>query len=164
MGPIHPATMQAINNLILALERAQIGYRSAAENETNYELQSLLQHHSEERGVFLQELKNELKKQSGSGELRESSAQDRASDLTGTEFDDAETLAAYEQALEEDLPEDTREILEQQYDAIAEAHDHLLELRNLVTDTPTEGHSDSWDTAVAEKDDTEPRDITPDNA
>jgi hypothetical protein len=133
MSSLDARATRALNEVIVCFERAEAGYRTAAADETNTELQNLLTQYSDQRSIFLAELRSEIKKISG-GDVETGEGDDRPSGLTGVEYDDSDTLNAVESALEEDIPDGLREVLERQYEAVAEAHDHLLELRDLVAD------------------------------
>ena len=135
-----------LNGLIETCKDGQHGFRTAADDVKNPSLKSLFDELSMERGRFVGELEHLVRsvgedvEDSGSvaGAMHRAwidlksalSSGSEHSILSECERGEDSAVAEYREALERDLPSTIRNVVQQQYYAIQQAHDRVRELRD----------------------------------
>lgn len=138
--------VSTLNDLIETCKDGEEGFRSCAENVTNVELKSYFNSRSERCAVAAEELQDLV--QSYGGDPKTSSSisgtlhrrwLDIKSAITGkdeeavlNECERGEDVAkhSYQKALEKDLPEEARIVVERQYQGVQMNHDQVRDMRN----------------------------------
>jgi uncharacterized protein (TIGR02284 family) len=133
------------NDLIETCRDGEQGYQMAADSLDDRELKTLLQSYARQRGEFARDLQTEVRRLGGDPERHGSVAgtlhrgwinikaavtSRKPGDIM-TECERGEDVAVktYREALRGDLPEDVRSLVEQQYEHVEDAHDHIAVLR-----------------------------------
>jgi uncharacterized protein (TIGR02284 family) len=135
-----------LNGLIETCKDGQHGFRTAADDVKNPALQSLFNELSMERGRFIAELEHLVRsvgedvEQTGSvaGAMHRAwidlkSALSSGSEhavLAECERGEDSAVSEYREALEHELPVTIRNVLQQQYYSVQQAHDRVRELRD----------------------------------
>ena len=150
MGMTQADTISILNDLIETLKDGQYGFRVASEDVKNSELKSLFQKYSMQRAQFAGELQSEAV-QLGEKEPEETSSAagalhrgwinfksalaggDEGAILSECERGEDAAVAEFQQALEKDLPQNIRDIVERQYRDVKAAHDTVRGLRDART-------------------------------
>lgn len=142
--------ISTLNNLIETCKDGQNGFQTAADGVKRSDLKTLFHTYAQQRAQFAGELQNEVLRLGGDPEKAGSVAAslhrgwiNLKSAVTGnddnaviTECERGEDAAVsnYTDALENDLPENIRTIVERQYGQVKEAHDRIRSLER-ATDT-----------------------------
>jgi uncharacterized protein (TIGR02284 family) len=142
-------TISILNGLIETLKDGQEGFRVAAEDVKSAELKTLFSRISLERSRMAGELQQEAVRL-GEGEPEKTSSAAGAlhrgwihikealagggehAVLSECERGEDSAVSAYRDALEAELPQNLREIIEQQYTRVKAAHDEVRERRDAV--------------------------------
>lgn len=147
-----PGTLEdyafAVGNLISTCRDAEQGFRAAADAVKQPALKEMFEHYSEQRGHFATELQEAVKSMgfdtshpSGVGGVVHGAWMAIKGVLTGhnegailieTERGEDWSLKAYRDALEINLPVSIRSIIEQQYEQVRDAQQHIKLLREAV--------------------------------
>jgi uncharacterized protein (TIGR02284 family) len=134
-----------LNDLVEVCQDGERGYLTAAGDVGNSELASIFRHYAEQRVKFAKELRAEIvrlgataaERGTVSGALHRGWINVKAA-LTGSgsgaviaacETGEDSAAAAFEQAVDTDIPGETRGIVERQAKQIREAHSHMLRLK-----------------------------------
>ncbi|MEP6571979.1 MAG: PA2169 family four-helix-bundle protein [Gemmatimonadota bacterium] len=136
--------ISTLNNLIETCRDGQEGFMHAAEQTKSPELQSLFDNFARQRSQFVNDLQVEVRRLGGDPEQHGSAGGslhrgwiDLKAKITGrdehaivAECERGEDAAVrnYEEALEEDLPDDLLPVVERQYMQIVQAHDRIRAL------------------------------------
>jgi len=147
MGMKPEDTISILNNLIETLKDGQEGFRVAAEDVKNPELKTLFNRLSLERAQMAGELQQEAI-QLGEGEPEKTSSAAGAlhrgwihikealagggdhAVLSECERGEDSAVSNYRDALEADLPQNLRAIIERQYTRVKAAHDEVRDRRD----------------------------------
>lgn len=144
-----PGTLEdyafAVRNVISICRDAEQGFRAAADAVDAPDLKDLFERYSEQRGRFAVELQHAVKSMgfetthpSGVAGVVHGAWMTVKGALTGhsghailveTERGEDLSLKTYREALDVNLPEPIRSIVEEQYEKVREAHDHIRLLR-----------------------------------
>jgi uncharacterized protein (TIGR02284 family) len=146
MNNIKDDAISTLNNLIETCRDGQYGFHQASEGVTNQELKKLFELISQQRAQFAGELQSEVRQlgsypqDSGSvagalhrGWINIKSAvtkRDEHNILEECERGEDSAVRNYEEALEEDLPQQIMSLVQRQYTAIRETHDQIRSLRD----------------------------------
>ena len=123
----------------------ELGYRAAAADVENSELQSIFHDYEKQRAKFAEELRGEVRRLGGEavasstlmGALHRGWMDAKAA-VTGSspsaaiaacETGEDSAAASFEQAVDSELPGETRAIVERQAKQIRAAHSHMLRLK-----------------------------------
>jgi uncharacterized protein (TIGR02284 family) len=133
-----------LNDLIETCRDGQEGFRAAAEAVKNSELKTLFSRYSQQRGQFVTELQNEVRRLGGDPEKSGTAAGalhrgwmniksavtggDERAIISECERGEDSAVKAYENALKETLPANVRSIVERQFREIKQAHDRIRSL------------------------------------
>ena len=134
-----------LNHLIEVCMDGENGYRAAATDVENSELQGIFHHYEEQRAKFAKDLRGEVVRLGGEpvtggtvlGALHRG-WMDVKSAVTGSnpsaviaacETGEDSAAASFEQAVDTTIPGETREIVERQAKQIRAAHSHMLRLK-----------------------------------
>jgi uncharacterized protein (TIGR02284 family) len=133
-----------LNNLVETCKDGQNGFHTAAEGIKNSELTTLFKTYSQQRAQFAAELQSEVRRLGGEPEDTGSAAaavhrgwinikstvtgEDEAAVISECERGEDSAVAAYEEALETDLPNDVKAIVSHQFSQVKEAHDRIRSL------------------------------------
>jgi uncharacterized protein (TIGR02284 family) len=136
--------ISTLNNLIETCKDGQNGFREAADGVKNSELKTLFLAYSQQRAQFAGELQNEVLRLGGDPEKTGSVAaslhrgwidiksavtgEDEGAVISECERGEDSAVKNYQDALNEDLPENIRSIIEQQFIQVKEAHDRIRTL------------------------------------
>ncbi len=134
-----------LNRLIEVCVDGEQGYRAAADDVLNSELEGIFRHYAEQRAKFAKELRGEIERLGGEpvahgtvlgaihrGWMNVKSGVTGASAgaaIAACETGEDSAAAAFEQAVDSTLPGETRAIVERQAKQIREAHSYLLRLK-----------------------------------
>lgn len=137
-------TMEVVNDLILINNDRKAGYEKAAKETEEHDLQKIFhsmaaesQRYAEALGAYIgQEPVNDTTLK---GKIYRAwmdikatfSGKDRKSVLAACEFGEDAAQNAYEQALKEDLPPETRQVLIEQKASLRKSHDKIKNLRDM---------------------------------
>lgn len=135
-----------LNDLIETCRDGQHGFHTAAQDVKNPSLKSLFEELSLERGRFVNELEHLVRsvgedvEQLGSvaGAMHRAWIDIKSALSTGSEHailaecerGEDSAVAEYREALEHDLPPHVKNIVQQQYFAVQQAHDRVRDLRD----------------------------------
>ena len=135
-----------LNNLIQTCKDGQNGFKEAAEGVERSDMKSLFYECSQQRAQFAGELQAEVRKLGGepaedgsfSGTLHQGwidlksaiTGQDEEAILNECERGEDSAVKAYKDALEEDLPANTRSLVQTQANAVQATHDRIKKLRD----------------------------------
>lgn len=140
------SVISTLNNLIETCKDGQNGFQTAADSVQNSELKSVFYEYAQQRAQFSGELQNIVRNLGGDPENSGSTTaalhrgwiniksavtgQDDASILNECERGEDVAKNAYEEALQESLPANVSQTVQQQYAQVKEAHDRIKALRN----------------------------------
>jgi uncharacterized protein (TIGR02284 family) len=138
----HPAS--TLNALIQTSKDSENGFRAAAESVQDSNLRHLLESYAQQRAEFAAELQLEVQRlaqdavDTGSpGAVLDRSwvdikagfaGRDEAAVIAQCERREDTAAAEYRKALESDLPEDLRMVVQRQFLELQQAHDHVRSL------------------------------------
>lgn len=138
--------VEMLNKLIKTGRDSQQMYETAAEDVRFAEYNILFQRYAEQRANFVTEMQEEVRRLGGSpaqsgtmeGKLHQgwmevksiATGQDEGAMLNECALSEEVTLREYEEALEKDLPANTRSILDRQYRLIREVYEHIGQLQD----------------------------------
>jgi uncharacterized protein (TIGR02284 family) len=134
-----------LNDLVEVCQDGEHGYLTAAGDVGNSELASIFGHYAEQRAKFAKELRAEITRLGGSpaehgtvsGALHRGWINVKSA-LTGSgsgaviaacETGEDSAAAKFEQALDTNIPGETRAIVARQAKQVREAHSHMLRLK-----------------------------------
>lgn len=136
--------ISTLNGLIETCRDGQNGFKAAAEGVENSDLKSLFYTYSQQRAQFVGQLQDEVRRLGGDPEQTGSVAAslhrgwidiksavtggDDASIITECERGEDSAVKTYSDALGKDLPAGVRPVVERQFAAVREAHDHVRAL------------------------------------
>ncbi|HTL70150.1 MAG TPA: PA2169 family four-helix-bundle protein [Candidatus Eisenbacteria bacterium] len=148
MVKVNKDVVTTLNNLIHICKDGELGYKKAAEKDREGSLRNLFRQYSDQRSMFVAELRNQVSRLGGKPEEAGTAAGaahrgwfEAKSALTGadegaivSECERGEDTAvrSYRDALKKELPFDVRGLVENQFQKVKEAHDRMrsLELAN----------------------------------
>ncbi|HQU84042.1 MAG TPA: PA2169 family four-helix-bundle protein [Pyrinomonadaceae bacterium] len=149
-----------LNNLIETCKDGQEGFKQAAEGVQNSELKSVFYEYGQQRAQFAGELQGLVRELGGDPENSGSTAgalhrgwiniksavtgQDDTAILNECERGEDVAKNAYKSALEETLPANVSQIVQQQYTKVQAAHDHIKALRDSFNNTTTNTAASSY--------------------
>lgn len=135
-----------VSDLIERCKDGRQGFQTAAADVKDEELKQLFQGYAVQRDHMITELQNELHK---TGKIQDESGSvegaihrawidlkaailtnDRKRILEECEQGEDYAVAAYKKALKEDLPQPLSEVVQDQYQRVQAAHDHIRDLRD----------------------------------
>ena len=138
-------TIRYLNDLTETCKDGELGYRTAADNVRNTQLESVLNDYAKQRGQFAAELQAEVERLGGkptdSGTVTATlfrgwinlksalSGGDASAILAACESGDEVAVGAFERVTELDITGHTRLLVEKQGRRIRETHAHLLRLK-----------------------------------
>ena len=139
--------ISTLNNLIETLKDGQEGFKQSAEGVDDTQLKTIFDTLSLQRSKFAGELQNEVVKlgepdpedsSSATGAMHRAwiniksavTKRDRHAILAEAERGEDSAVAAYKDAMEEDLPEPIKEIVSRQSAEVKTAHDKIRNLRD----------------------------------
>lgn len=136
--------ISTLNNLIETCKDGQNGFQTAAEGVKNSELKTLFLTYSQQRAQFSGQLQNEVQRLGGDPEKTGSVAAtlhrgwmnikstvtgaDEGAIIAEAERGEDSAVKNYKDALAENLPENIRSIVQEQYTQVQEAHDRIRSL------------------------------------
>lgn len=136
--------ISTLNNLIETCKDGQNGFQTASDGVKNSELKTLFLAYSQQRAQFAGELQNEVRRLGGDPEKTGSVAaslhrgwidiksavtgEDEGAIIAECERGEDSAVRNYRDALEGNLPENIRTIVESQYRQVKEAHDRIRAL------------------------------------
>lgn len=139
-----------LNDLIRTCQDAEQGYRTAADDIKNSELETVFRGYATQRGNFVRELQAEVERLGGkpveSGSLGAAlhrgwmnvksslSGGDTTAIVAACESGEDTALAAYERAVRTDVTGKTRALIDKQLQQIQETHTRLHRLKEEVKD------------------------------
>jgi uncharacterized protein (TIGR02284 family) len=139
-------TLDTLNDLIETCQDGHEGFREAAEGVSDNELKSLFTKYSNERATYASELQDLVRGLGGTPEHDGSltaalhrgwmdikaaiAGNDDAAILNECERGEDSSKKAYQQALEQELPDYVRQTVQTQYEGVLLAHDHVKSLRD----------------------------------
>lgn len=147
MGMNQADTISILNQLIETLKDGQYGFHVAAHDVKTPELKSLFEKFSLQRSQFVGELQQEAVRL-GEKEPEETSSAagvlhrgwinlksalaggDEHAILSECERGEDSAVSTFQEALENDLPENIRDIVDRQYQAVKAVHDQVRDLRD----------------------------------
>lgn len=139
-------TIANLNQLIETSKNGELGYRTAATNVHNSQLETLFNDYAKQRAGFVHQLQAEVERLGGtptdSGTLGAAvhrgwmdvtsalSGGDGAAMIAACETGEDHASAEFERVVDSDIPGQTRSIVEKQWQKIKEAHARLLRLKD----------------------------------
>lgn len=136
--------ISTLNNLIETCKDGQNGFQTASEGVKNSELKTLFLGYSQQRAQFAGELQNEVRRLGGDPENSGSVAatlhrgwinikstvtgEDEGAVISECERGEDSAVRNYKDALEKNLPQNIRSVVESQYAQVQEAHDRIRTL------------------------------------
>lgn len=145
--------ISTLNNLIETCKDGQEGFKQAAEGVQNSELKSVFYEFGQQRAQFSGELQSLVRELGGDPETSGSTAgalhrgwiniksavtgQDDAAILNEAERGEDVAKNAYKEALEQTLPANVSQIVQQQYAKVQAAHDQVRALRDSFNNNVT---------------------------
>ncbi len=141
---------QTIHHLIERCKDGAKGYKTASEDVEDKDLKDLFKKYAVQRDSMITELQDQLAKM-GSLDDESSSiegtihrawidiksaltSKSRKNILEECERGEDYAVKAYKEAMEKDLPGELKAIVQQQYDDVKHAHDHIRTLRDAARD------------------------------
>lgn len=137
--------ISTLNNLIETCRDGQNGFQTAAEGIKNSELKTLLNAYSQQRAQFAGELQSEVRRLGGDPEKTGSVAatlhrgwinikstitgEDENAIIAECERGEDSAVKNYQDALNQNLPANVRDIIDRQYTQVKEAHDRIRSLK-----------------------------------
>jgi uncharacterized protein (TIGR02284 family) len=144
-------TIAHLNELIETCKDGELGYRTAAENVRNTQLETIFSDYSKQREEFARQLHAEIQRLGGgstdSGTVGATIFRgwmDLKSALAGgggpamiasCETGEDSAAAAFERVVDMDISGPAKSLVEKQYAKIKEAHAHMVRLKEHKTDT-----------------------------
>jgi uncharacterized protein (TIGR02284 family) len=138
-------TIQHLNDLTETCKDGELGYRTAAENARNTQLESVFSDYSKQRSQFARALRNEVERLGGesadSGTLTATvfrgwinlksalSGGDGGAIIAACESGEEVAVGAFELVMNLDITGQTKSLVEKQGRQIKEAHAHMLRLK-----------------------------------
>ena len=138
--------ISTLNNLIETCRDGQTGFQTAAEGVASSSLKSAFAQYSEQRGLFVSELQNQVRALGGEPETEGSVAaalhrgwiniksavtgKDEKNILEECERGEDSAKKNYQEALEADLPSDVRNLVNRQYQDVVHTHDTIRSWRD----------------------------------
>lgn len=142
--------ISTLNDLIETCRNGEEGYREAAEKVKDSQLTGMFQQYADQRGRFAVELQSQVRRLGGEAETDGSAAGsahrgwmdlraalqngDRHAILSEVERGEDAAKAKYEDAREEELPGEVRQVVDRQYSDVLSAHDRMRALRDATDD------------------------------
>jgi uncharacterized protein (TIGR02284 family) len=133
-----------LNELIQTSKDGENGFRAAAESVQDSNLRHLLESYAQQRAEFAAELQLEVRRLAqdpidtghATAALHRSwmdikaglNGRDEAAVIAECERGEETTVGVYRKALESDLPEDLRMVVQRQASEVERAHDHIRSL------------------------------------
>ena len=152
--------ISTLNNLIETCKDGQEGFKQSAEGVQNSELKKVFYEYGQQRAQFTGELQSLVREFGGDPETSGSTTgaihrgwinlksaitgQDDAAILNEAERGEDVAKNAYKEALEESLPANVLQTVQQQYTQVQAAHDNIRALRdaaNNIGDTASKGYA-----------------------
>jgi uncharacterized protein (TIGR02284 family) len=137
-------TISTLNNLIETCRDGQNGFQAASDGVNNSELKKLFLGYSQQRAQFVGDLQNEVRRLGGDPEDTGSIAaslhrgwmdikaavtgKDEGAIIAECERGEDSAVRNYKDALEQNLPENIRSLVQSQYAQVQEAHDRVRSL------------------------------------
>lgn len=144
MATDNNGVISTLNNLIETCKDGQNGFQTAAEGVKNSELKTLFSGYSTQRAQFAGELQNEVRSLGGDPEQTGSVAatlhrgwinikstvtgEDEGAVIAECERGEDSAVKNYKEALNGNLPENIRTIVQNQYTQVQAAHDRIRAL------------------------------------
>jgi uncharacterized protein (TIGR02284 family) len=138
-------TIAELNKLIETCKDGELGYRAAAADVRNTELETVFAEYAQQRGQFARDLHHEVERLGGDAEnsgsiagkllrgwmdLKSALSSGSAAAIIATcESGEEVAVAAFKWVVNLDISGQTRLLVEKQCHAIQEAHAHLLRLK-----------------------------------
>lgn len=138
--------VSTLNSLIETCKDGEEGFRTCAENINSPQLKSTLNQHAKECAMGAQELQKLVSTLGGEAETSSSlsgglhrgwidvksavTGKDEESILNECERGEDMAVESYRDALEQDLPEDIRFVVEKQFHGVIRNHDQVKQMRN----------------------------------
>jgi len=138
--------ISTLNNLIETCKDGQEGFKQAAEGVQTSELKSVFYEYGQQRAQFTGELQTLVRELGGDPETSGSvtgalhrgwiniksavTGQDDAAILNEAERGEDVAKNAYKGALEQNLPANVSQVIQQQYAQVQQAHDRVRDLRD----------------------------------
>ncbi|WP_439883077.1 ferritin-like domain-containing protein [Pontibacter sp. MBLB2868] len=143
---INKEVFSTVHHLIERCKDGAKGYKTASEDVEDQDLKDLFRKYAVQRDSMITELQDQLHKMghtdtessSVEGTLHRAwidlksalSSKDRTRVLEECERGEDYAVSSYRDALKKDLPGDLKAIVQQQYEDIKNAHDHIKTLRD----------------------------------
>lgn len=143
---INKEVYSTVHHLIERCKDGAKGYKTAAEDVEDADLKQLFMKYAVQRDSMITELQDELHKMGKTDDESSSlegtihriwidiksaiSSKDRKRILEECERGEDYAVAAFEEARKADLPARLKQIVEQQYQDVKNAHDHIRSLRD----------------------------------
>jgi uncharacterized protein (TIGR02284 family) len=137
----HSKTIDALNNLIETCRDGEQGFRTAAEGVTDPQVRSQFQQYAQQRGQFVRDLQLAVSKLGGAPENSGSvsgsvhrgwinikslvTGKDEHAIIAEAERGEDVAKAAFDSALREDMPADTRALVQGMSAQVHAAHDRV---------------------------------------
>lgn len=150
MNDLQKTTVSVLNKLIETCEDGSAGYRQAAENIEDSRLSSRFGQYAQQRSEFAAELRQEVRSLGGEPEEDGSTAgalhrgwinlksalatQDAEAVVAECERGEDSAVESYRDALDSELPNNIRSVIERQYSGVKEAHDRMRSLEIALED------------------------------
>ena len=141
--------ISTLNNLIETCKDGQDGFQTAADGVKNGDLKTLFHTYAQQRAKFAGELQTEVRSLGGDPEQTGSVAaslhrgwiniksavtgEDEGAVISECERGEDAAVSNYKDALEGNLPQNIRSIVERQYTQVKEAHDRIRTLERAST-------------------------------
>jgi uncharacterized protein (TIGR02284 family) len=138
-------TISELNELIKTCKDGELGYRTAAKDVRNTELETVFTEYGKQRGQFARQLQAEVERLGGNPEHSGSitgtllrgwmdlksalSSGSGAAIIATCETGELAAMSAFEWAINRDISGPTRLLVEKQCETIREAHAHLMRLK-----------------------------------
>jgi uncharacterized protein (TIGR02284 family) len=138
-------TLQILNDLTETCKDGELGYRTAAENVNNTQMETILSDYSKQRAGFARQLQAEVARLGGTptdaGTLSATvfrgwihlkaalSGGDVGAIIAACESGEESAVGAFEIAKDADLTGLTRSIVEKQFSQIKAAHAHIMKIQ-----------------------------------
>jgi uncharacterized protein (TIGR02284 family) len=147
-------TIQDLQDLLQLCRDGELGYATAADHVTNSQLKTVFTNYAKQRAGFVSDLESEVQRLGGTPsdstgvmaalhrgwmDLKAAiSGGDGEAIVAACETGEDHAVAQYERVSDLDLPGQTNTLVQKQYEAVKEAHAHMLRLK---TESETAGYS-----------------------